>query len=334
MTDLGTTVARIPPASEEHRQRTQARLDFKTKPRGSLGRLEELACSIAAIQQTDSPRIGQPVIVVVAADHGVAAEGISAYPQEVTVQMLHNFVSGGAAINVLARCASARLIVVDAGVSADYANPAVLDRRIGPGTANAALGPAMSTEQARTGLGHGIELANMLAHEDAGVIGLGDMGIGNTTASSALVAAFLGLQPQEVTGRGTGLDDAGVARKAEVLGRMLAANNPDAARPLDTLAALGGFEHAVLAGIILGAAANRTPVILDGVIVSAAALVAARIAPASADAMIASHYLRSRRTAGFCSRWGFGHISISACGWGRGPAPPSACSWCGRPCPC
>ena len=286
---LETMVERVLPASAEHRQIVQRKLDFKTKPRGSLGRLEELACTVAAIQRTASPQLGEPVIVVVAADHGVAAEGVSAYPQEVTVQMLHNFVSRGAAINALATCAGARLLVVDAGVNGDYHNPAVLNRRLGPGTANAAVGPAMSVELATRGLEVGIELAGSLAVEGVRVIGLGDMGIGNTTSSSALVAALIGLNPHDVSGRGTGLDDAGVQHKTDVLATMLAANHPDPTRPVDTLAALGGFEHAVLAGLVIGAAANRMPVILDGVIVGAAALVAGRIAPVAVDAMIASH---------------------------------------------
>jgi nicotinate-nucleotide--dimethylbenzimidazole phosphoribosyltransferase len=255
--------------------------DAKTKPRGSLGRLEELGCRLAAIRGF-VPRLLEAAIVVAAADHGVAREGVSAYPPEVTAQMVANFAAGGAAVNVLARQAGARLILVDAGVAVPFEHAAVRSVRLGPGTANLAAGPAMTAEQARRGLEAGRELADEL--RDVDVVALGDMGIGNTTSASALTAALLGVDPALVCGRGTGLDDAGVARKVETVRRGLEAN-----RGADPLAAVGGFELVFLAGLAVGCAANRTAVLLDGFITSAAALAATRIDAAVLDVLIASH---------------------------------------------
>ena len=255
--------------------------DAKTKPRGSLGRLEELGCRLAAIRGF-VPRSLEAAIVVAAADHGVAREGVSAYPQEVTAQMVANFAAGGAAVNVLARQAGARLILVDAGVAVPFEHAAVKSVRLGPGTANLAEGSAMTAEQARRGLEAGRELADEL--RDLDVVALGDMGIGNTTSASALTAALLGVDPALVCGRGTGLDDAGVARKVETVRRGLEAN-----QGADPLAALGGFELVFLAGLALGCAVNRTAVLLDGFITSAAALAATRIDAAVLDVLIASH---------------------------------------------
>jgi nicotinate-nucleotide--dimethylbenzimidazole phosphoribosyltransferase len=213
--------------------------------------------------------------VVAAADHGVAVEGVSAYPQEVTQQMLANFESGGAAVCVLAHEAGASLRIVDAGV--------------GRATANIAEGPAMSRPDAERCIERGIVLARELAAEDVGIVALGEMGIANTTSAAALCAALLPAQAEAVCGRGTGLDDAGVQRKVEVVKRALAANAVDPADPLGVLAALGGFEIAVLCGVALGAAAERIVVLLDGFITGAAALVAARTAPDSVAAMVAAH---------------------------------------------
>jgi len=255
--------------------------DAKTKPRGSLGRLEELGCRLAAIRGF-VPRSLEAAIVVAAAEHGVAREAVSAYPPEVTAQMVANFAAGDAAANVLARQAGARLILVDAGVAVPFDDAAVRSVRLGSGTANLAEGPAMTAEQARRGLEAGKELADEL--RDVDVVALGDMGIGNTTSASALTAALLGVDPALVCGRGTGLDDAGVARKVETVRRGLEAN-----RGADPLAALGGFELVFLAGLALGCAANRTAVLLDGFITSAAALAATRIDAAVLDVLIASH---------------------------------------------
>jgi nicotinate-nucleotide--dimethylbenzimidazole phosphoribosyltransferase len=291
MTDgaLTRTLARIRPADATMRSRAQQALDAKTKPRGSLGRLEELATRVAGVRAVALPRRLEAAIVVVAADHGFAGEGVSAYPQEVTAQMLANFADGGAAINVLAREAGAKLVVVDAGVAASFSHPDVRSLRLGAGTANATRGPAMSREQAVQGVDAGIGIAEELGDEGVEIVGIGEMGIGNTTSASALCACLLPAEPRVVCGRGTGLDAAGVARKVDAVARALAVNAPDPDDPLSVLAALGGFEIAVLVGLVLGAASRRMPVVLDGFITGAAALVAARLAPASTDAMIASH---------------------------------------------
>jgi nicotinate-nucleotide--dimethylbenzimidazole phosphoribosyltransferase len=259
---------RIEPGDASSAAAARAELDSKTKPRGSLGRLEELACRLAAIRSD----LGRAVVVVAAADHGVAVEGVSAYPQEVTRQMLANFAGGGAAVSVLARLADAEVRVVDVGV--------------GRPTANIAVGPAMSRAAAESFVADGIALAREL---DAGIVALGEMGIANSTVASALAAALLPADPARVCGRGTGLDDVGVAHKIDVVRRALAANGVDRDDPLGVLAALGGSELAFLAGLALGGAAERSVVLLDGFISSTAALVAARLAPAARDAMVAAH---------------------------------------------
>jgi nicotinate-nucleotide--dimethylbenzimidazole phosphoribosyltransferase len=272
---LAEAIAAIAPRDEAAFEQVRAALDAKTKPRGSLGRLEELGCRLAGIRGSATPGRLRSVVVVAAADHGVAAEGVSAYPQEVTRQMLANFADGGSAVCVLAREAGAELRVVDAGV--------------GAGTANIAHGPAMARAQALDAVGKGISLAGELDDEGFGVVALGEMGIGNSTSASALCAALLEVDPQLVCGRGTGLDDAGLARKVEVVRRALAVNRPDPSDPLEVLAALGGFEIAFLVGVTLGSASRRVAVLLDGFITGAAALVAARLAPAAAESMIAAH---------------------------------------------
>jgi nicotinate-nucleotide--dimethylbenzimidazole phosphoribosyltransferase len=258
-------------------------LDRKTKPRRSLGRLEELAVQLAGIG-VDEVR---PVIVVAAGDHGYADEGVSAYPPEVTRQMLLNFVSGGAAISVLARELGAELVVVDAGVREPVDDTRVRAIRIGAGTADATRGPAMSRDEAVAAIASGRDLVGELAARCT-VVALGDMGIGNTTAASALHAALMGLPPAVVCGPGTGLDAAGVRRNVDVVERALAANAP-LGDPVDVLAALGGYEIAFLAGVALGAAAERLAVVLDGFIVAAAALVAARLEPGVTEYMVAAH---------------------------------------------
>ena len=255
-------------------EQVQRALDAKTKPRGSLGRLEELACRIAEIRGTAAPGRLKSTVVVAAADHGVAREGVSAYPPEVTAQMLANFRAGGSAVCVLAREFGATLRVVDAGV--------------GRPTASIAAGPAMAVSDARHWIERGTALAEELA-ADTDVVALGEMGIGNTTSASALVAALLGIEPRLVCGRGTGLDDEGLSRKVAVVEGALRTNRVDVSDPLATLAALGGFELAFLCGLAVGAAANRMVVLLDGFITSAAALVATRMVPEATDAMIAAH---------------------------------------------
>jgi nicotinate-nucleotide--dimethylbenzimidazole phosphoribosyltransferase len=290
MSLLARTRAGVRGADAAVARATQALLDGKTKPRRSLGRLEDLACQIAAVRGLTEPPVPSPALVVMAADHGVSDEGVSAYPAEVTGQMLLNFAGGGAAINVLARHAQARLVVVDMGTrTAPPDGTGILSRRIGPGTRNFTAGPAMSATEAVAALEAGIAVAEELAGDGVDLIGLGEMGIGNTTAASAVTACLLGLPPAEVTGRGTGIDDATWQRKVDVIARGIAANRPDPADPLAVLAALGGFEIAGLAGVALGAAARRLPVVVDGFIAGAAALVAARLAPPLGDHLIASH---------------------------------------------
>lgn len=274
---------------ERMRAAARAELDRKTKPRGSLGRLEGLAERIAAIRGTVSLEPLRAAIVVAAADHGVAAEGVSAYPQEVTRQMLANFAGGGAAISVLARATGAQLIVVDAGVVEPYVHPGIRDFRLGSGTANAAAGAAMTRERAAEAIQHGEELARELTSVGVTVIALGDMGIANTTSASAVCCALLGREPSAMCGPGTGLDATGIEHKVSVVERMLEKNRPDPGDPVGVLAAVGGFEIAFLTGVALGAAAERAVVVLDGFITGAAALVAARLAPEVVGYFVASH---------------------------------------------
>jgi nicotinate-nucleotide--dimethylbenzimidazole phosphoribosyltransferase len=286
--ELDALVARIEPVDREAEAAAQAALDRKTKPRGSLGELERLASRVAAIRGTASPGRLRAAVVLAAGDHGYTARGVSAYPQEVTGQMLANFAAGGAAVNVLARETGAHLVVVDAGVAVPVEHSEIRSLRLGPGTADATEGPAMSREQALAGLAAGASLAVELAGDGFGIVATGDMGIGNTTASAAVCAALLPSAPEAVSGPGTGLDDAAVARKAETVRRALSVNAVDPGDPVGVLAAVGGFELAVLAGVCLGAA-ERCVVLLDGFVTGAAALVAARLAPESAGRMVASH---------------------------------------------
>jgi nicotinate-nucleotide--dimethylbenzimidazole phosphoribosyltransferase len=284
-----TTPFGIPAIDSETGAGARGELDRKTKPRGSLGRLEGLAARIAAIRDSVAPEPLDAAIVVAAADHGVAAEGVSAYPQQVTAQMLANFAAGGAAISVLARTVGAEVVVVDAGTIEPFVHPRVRDLRLGAGTANAASAPAMTREQAAEGMERGRELAHELATRGKTVIALGDMGIGNTTTAAALGCALLGVEPRDMCGPGTGLGEEGVARKASVVARSLERHRPDPNDPLGVLAALGGFELAVLAGVAIGAAERRAVVLLDGFITGAAALVATRLAPDLREYLVASH---------------------------------------------
>ncbi|MCX7616333.1 nicotinate-nucleotide--dimethylbenzimidazole phosphoribosyltransferase [Tepidiforma sp.] len=265
------------------------RLDRLTKPQGSLGRLEELAIRLAGMTGNPSCRFDQRAVVVMAADHGVTEEAVSAYPSEVTAQMVANFAAGGAGISVLARRAGAQVVVVDMGVRAAPGVPGVLDRRLGPGTRNMTREPAMTLAQAEAAVATGRELAGQLAAAGVSLFLTGEMGIGNTTAASAVTAALTGRPAQEVTGRGTGLDDAALAHKVGVVERALALHRPNPADPIGVLASVGGFEIAGLAGLILGAAERRIPVILDGFITGAAALAACAMAPGAPGYLIASH---------------------------------------------
>jgi nicotinate-nucleotide--dimethylbenzimidazole phosphoribosyltransferase len=264
-------------------------LDALTKPPGSLGRLEELAVRLVALTGRP-PRVLQPVIFTFAADHGVVAEGVSAYPQSVTAQMVENFLRGGAAVNVLARQAGARVVVADFGVATPLGGAdALAVRRIGPGTANMALGPAMTRAQAIAAVEAGAALAEEAIEAGADLLGTGEMGIGNTTAASAITAAISGADADLVTGRGTGVDEEGRRRKVAVVRRALAVNRPEPSDGLDVLASVGGFEIGGLAGVMLAGAARRVPVALDGFIAGAAALVAVTLAPTVRHALFASH---------------------------------------------
>jgi nicotinate-nucleotide--dimethylbenzimidazole phosphoribosyltransferase len=287
--DLEALCARIAPVDQESAREAQRLLDGKTKPRRSLGMLEDLACAYAAIRRVPAPPMPSKALIVMGADHGVAAEGVSAYPQEVTAQMLLNFASGGAAINVLARHAGALVRVVDIGVKTPVVHPSIVSARVAAGTASFLHGPAMSEAQALAALFVGVEQAQALAREGVSAIGLGEMGIGNTTASTALTAVLTGAPVPEITGFGTGITDGVKRRKVEVIEAAIKLNAPNARDALDVLQKLGGLEIAGLAGVVLGAASSGVAVVLDGFIASTAALVAARIAPASRDYMIASH---------------------------------------------
>lgn len=289
MTSLETTLAAIVPVDAAAARQAQQRLDAKTKPRRSLGRLEDLACRLAAIAGTAALFPPRKAVVVMAADHGVAEEGVSAYPPEVTAQMVKNFDSGGAAINVLAEQQRARVVVVNMGTRGPTVALGVRDCRLGPGTANFTRGPAMTRAVAVRAVEVGIRLALELRTAGIGLLGVGEMGIANTTASSALAAVFTGARPEDVCGRGTGIDDEGWRRKVRAVTAALAVNRPDASDPLDVLAKVGGFEITGLVGVMLGAAARRVPVLLDGFITGAAGLAAVALCPAVRDYLIASH---------------------------------------------
>ncbi|MGE5398366.1 MAG: nicotinate-nucleotide--dimethylbenzimidazole phosphoribosyltransferase [Chitinophagales bacterium] len=260
-----------------------------TKPEGSLGVLEDLAIKVAGITGNAKPTIGDKVIITMAADHGVAMRGVSAYPPEVTAQMVQNFIQGGAAINVLARHVGARIVVVDMGMSKPVNNEGVLKYRIREGTCDIACGPAMSRKEAIACLEAGIEIAQNEVNRGAKYIGTGDMGIGNTTAASAVLAALSGLPAEKVVGRGTGINEATWRLKVETVASSLRINRPDSRDAVEVLAAVGGLEIGGLAGCILGAASCRVPVIIDGFISGAAALLAARLQPRASNFMIASH---------------------------------------------
>ena len=284
------TIESIKPLDKEAMAKARAKQDTLTKPPGSLGRLEELSVQLAGIQGKTMPQIKHKAIIVMAGDHGVVAEKIGNWPQEVTAQMVRNFLRGGAGINVIARQVGVRVIVVDMGVAADLKpDPALLSKKISYGTQNMTLGPTMTVEQAVKAIEAGIGIAIDETAKGLDIIGTGDMGIGNTTASSAICAVVTGKTVAEVTGRGTGLSDEQLAHKVAVIERALRVNHPDPAQPLDMLAKLGGFEIGGLVGVMLGAAAKRIPVVIDGFISGAAALIATALSPGLKDYLIAAH---------------------------------------------
>jgi nicotinate-nucleotide--dimethylbenzimidazole phosphoribosyltransferase len=282
-------VPAIAPADPAFGADAQRLLDRKTKPTGSLGELERLVVRIAAARRTVDVQPLRAAIVLAAADHGYAAENVSAYPAEVTSQMLANISAGGAAVNILASQVGAELIALDAGAREAVERPGVRLLGLGKGTENATRGPAMGLDHAERGMTAGLEIAAELAVSGIGLVAVGELGIGNTTAASALAAALLPAQPALVCGRGTGIDEAGLARKVDVVRRALDTNAGRLGDPVGALAAVGGFELAVLTGVCLGAAANAQIVVLDGFVTAAAALVAARLEAASVDYMVASH---------------------------------------------
>jgi len=288
---LEDTIAAIGPLDPAAVAAARERQELLTKPSGSLGRLEDVSVQLAGIAGQCPPPLPEPAVVAVfAADHGVHAQGVTPWPQEVTAQMVANFVASGAAVNAIATQAGASVCVVDVGVAADLPTAqGLLSRKVRPGTADMTEGPAMSLEEARLAVETGIKIAADLVEEGNRCLITGDMGIANTTASAALIAVFTGSTPALVTGRGTGIDDPTWARKVEVVRRALDLHRCVPAAPLETLAAVGGLEHAALAGFILGGAARRVPVLLDGVIACAAAVAARAFAPQVTDYLIAGH---------------------------------------------
>lgn len=294
MDTLRRTIDRIGPLDTRMMDRAQKRLDRLTKPQGSLGRLEKIAKFVVGMTGKEFPILADKVIFTLAADHGVAQEGVSCYPKEVTAQMVHNFLRNGAGINVLARHAGARVIVADMGVAADLAVDTTRytnfkDCAISRGTRNFVHAPAMTRDDAVRAVETGIRLFEDELPAGIHIAGTGDMGIGNTTSSSAVTAAITGRPPSAVTGRGTGIDDAGFARKIAAIEEALRVNAPDPADGLDVLAKVGGFEIGGLAGVIIAAAAHRVPVVIDGFISGAAALIASAIDRRTRAYMIASH---------------------------------------------
>lgn len=285
------TVRAIRPLDLEASSAAAAAMDGKVKPLRSLGTLETLALRLAGVQATPSPHVDRPALVVCAADHGVAAGGVSAYPQEVTALMLRSFAAGTAAVGVLAREAGIRLLVADLGVieppRSEPGRHQVLDRRVRAGTANAVEGPAMGLGEAEQAVAHGIGLADLLIDEGADLVGLGEMGIGSTTTASALTAALLDRDPARVTGPGTGVSGDALAAKVVAVDAVLH-RHPGRDDPWQVLATIGGLEIAALTGVALRCAARRVPVLLDGFVSTTAALVAWRLAPQSADAMVAA----------------------------------------------
>ncbi|MEU4772912.1 nicotinate-nucleotide--dimethylbenzimidazole phosphoribosyltransferase [Micromonospora sp. NPDC023644] len=303
---LETTIAAIRPPDEPAMAAARELQGRLTKPAGSLGALEELSVRLAGLAGHCPPPLPEPAAVAIfAGDHGVHAQGVTPWPQEVTAQMIGNFLAGGAVVNAFARQAGASVTVVDVGVATPLpvaapgeegagapptrGAPRLVAANVRPGTRDLAVTAALTRDEARAAVETGIRVADELIDAGAGILLTGDMGIGNTTPAAALIAAFAGIDPAETTGRGTGVDDPTYARKVDVVRAALRRHAPDPADPLGVLAAVGGLEHAALAGLILGAAARRTPVLLDGVIAVAAALAAAALAPHAVAAMVAGH---------------------------------------------
>ncbi len=287
---LEETLASIRPLNHSSDTEAQKRLDSLTKPQGSLGKLEELARRIAVIQGKVPPQLGRKLLFVFAADHGIAEEGVSAYPKAVTAQMTHNFLRGGAAINVLARHYGVEVEVIDVGVDYEFVSlPALRHCKVRRGTNNFSRGPAMTTAEARQSIETGIRLVEEVAFKNVFLLGAGEMGIGNTSSAAAILCAFTGVAPRDAVGRGTGIDDTTWTRKVGAVERGLQVNRPDSNDPLDVLTKVGGLEIGAMTGVILGAAVFHIPMILDGFICGAAALLARRFCPHVHDFLFASH---------------------------------------------
>ena len=290
MRKLNDMIAGIKPLDEKAMTEARTRQDSLTKPQGSLGQLESVSIQVAGIKGTPRPRIVHKVIFTLAGDHGVTQEGVSAYPSEVTPQMVHNFLRGGAGINVLARHSGARVVVADLGVASVLeVHPDLRNRKVAMGTHNMAKGPAMTREEAIRAIEAGMALVEEELPEGMDILGTGDMGIGNTTASSAITAALTGADIAAVTGKGTGLDDQAREKKVKIIQAALEINRPDPGDAVDVLSKVGGFEIGGIAGVILAGAAYRIPVVIDGFISGAAALIAASLSSRVRPYLIASH---------------------------------------------
>lgn len=289
--NMEETIAQIKPLDEEAMRQAQERQNSLTKPQGSLGVLEELSIRAAGIQGTAEPKIERKVIFTMAGDHGVADEGVSAYPKEVTPQMVYNFIAGGAGINVLARHVGAEVIVVDMGVAHTFEpNPLLVDGKVAMGTKNITKGPAMTQDEAIRAIETGIDVFEKeFAKSPIDIAGTGDMGIGNTTPSSAIAATITGEDVRSVAGRGTGIDDGVFENKIKIIEKALEVNKPDPKDPIDVLAKVGGFEIGGIAGVCLAAASRRVPIVVDGFISTSGALIAGELAPLVRGYIIASH---------------------------------------------
>jgi len=290
MKNLQDVLAKIEKLDGSLAAKTQKRLDNLTKPQGSLGKLEDLAKQIVEITQNENPNLKNKVIFTFAGDHGVTQEGVSAFPQEVTTQMVYNFVSGGAAINVLARHVGARVVVADLGIASNLnTTPGVIIKKVKLGTKNMTHTPAMTREEALTAIENGIIIFEQELKNGIDIIGTGEMGIGNTTPSSAIVSAITGEKVSLVTGTGTGISEEALSNKTKIIQKTLDRHKPNPQDAIDVLSKVGGFEIGGLVGVILAATANRIPVVLDGFISGAAALLAYTLEPKTKDYMIASH---------------------------------------------
>jgi len=290
MDKINQAIHSIKPLDGRAMSEARARQDNLTKPQGSLGQLESLSIQVAGIKGEAKPQIIDKVIFTLAGDHGVTRSGVSAYPSEVTPQMVYNFLRGGAAINVLAKHVGARVIVADLGVASTLErHPQLKDKKVGMGTRNMAEGPAMSREQAIRCIEAGMELVEEELTNGMDILGTGDMGIGNTTPSSAIAAVITGTDVPKVTGRGTGLSDEGWGRKVKMIEKALDINRPDPKDAMDVLSKVGGFEIGGIVGLILAGARYRIPVVIDGFISGAAALIATSLSPEAKPYLIASH---------------------------------------------